>query len=228
MGRTFVMGDIHGAFQAMQQCLKRSNFDRQNDRLIFLGDVSDGWPETRSCIDELLNIKNLICLRGNHDEWALTWMKTGHAENIWLNQGGRAMVQSYLDGVPQTHIDFLDNALPYYILGDKLFVHAGIDPTLPIALQGTDIFLWDRNMARIALDLYTRHIDGKLTEYDEVYIGHTPIPYGKPIKSCEFWMMDTGAGWSGVLSMMNVDTKEVFISDPVPSLYPGVEGRKKK
>jgi serine/threonine protein phosphatase 1 len=40
--------------------------------------------------------------------------------------------------------------------------------------------------------------------------------------------MDTGAGWSGVLSMMNVDTKEVFTSDPVPDLYPGVVGRIKK
>ena len=40
-------------------------------------------------------------------------------------------------------------------------------------------------------------------------------------------MMDTGAGWSGVLSMMNVDTKEVFASDKVPFLYPGVEGRMK-
>jgi serine/threonine protein phosphatase 1 len=40
--------------------------------------------------------------------------------------------------------------------------------------------------------------------------------------------MDTGAGWSGVLSMMDIHTKEVFASDPVPLLYPGVEGRKKK
>ena len=40
--------------------------------------------------------------------------------------------------------------------------------------------------------------------------------------------MDTAAGWTGVLSMMDIETKEVFISDPVPELYPGVEGRKKK
>jgi serine/threonine protein phosphatase 1 len=38
-------------------------------------------------------------------------------------------------------------------------------------------------------------------------------------------MMDTGAGWSGVLSMMDIDTKRVFISEHVPSLYPGVKGR---
>jgi serine/threonine protein phosphatase 1 len=41
-------------------------------------------------------------------------------------------------------------------------------------------------------------------------------------------MMDTGAGWEGVLSMMNVETKEVFVSDRLPSLYPGVGGRMKR
>ena len=51
---------------------------------------------------------------------------------------------------------------------------------------------------------------------------------GKPINACEVWLMDTGAGWSGVLSMMNVNTKEVFSSDPVPSLYPGITGRKRR
>jgi serine/threonine protein phosphatase 1 len=227
MSRTFVMGDIHGAYRALRQCLDRAGFDKANDTLIFLGDVSDGWPETRSCIDELLTVKNLICLQGNHDDWTLQWMKTGAAENIWLNQGGRATVQSYLNGVPDHHIHFLDQALPYYLLGETLFVHAGIDPLTPLETQTTDTFLWDRNMARIALDLHARNLDGKLTNYDEVYLGHTPIPYPQPIKSCEVWLMDTGAGWSGVLSMMDIQTKEVFTSDPVPMLYPGVEGRKK-
>jgi serine/threonine protein phosphatase 1 len=41
-------------------------------------------------------------------------------------------------------------------------------------------------------------------------------------------MMDTGAGWSGTLSMMNIETKEVFCSDPLPQLYPGIKGRKPK
>jgi serine/threonine protein phosphatase 1 len=40
--------------------------------------------------------------------------------------------------------------------------------------------------------------------------------------------MDTGAGWSGFLSMMNIETKEMFISDPVPQLYPGIEGRTRR
>jgi serine/threonine protein phosphatase 1 len=37
--------------------------------------------------------------------------------------------------------------------------------------------------------------------------------------------MDTGAGWDGCLSIMDINSKEFFTSDPVPSLYPEDSGR---
>ena len=36
--------------------------------------------EAGQCIDELLKIKNLIYLLGNHDDWTLQWALTG--ENL--------------------------------------------------------------------------------------------------------------------------------------------------
>jgi len=59
--------------------------------------VCDGWPETRQAIDELLKIKNLTYILGNHDFWTLEWMREGVAEEIWLSQGGDATVNSYKD-----------------------------------------------------------------------------------------------------------------------------------
>ena len=122
MIRTFVMGDIHGAYKALKQCLQRSSFDYENDVLINLGDVCDGWPQTKDCIDELLKIKNLIYILGNHDTWGLAWMEAGEAENIWLTQGGDATIKSYSLGVPESHIKLLRKALPYYILQNKLLL----------------------------------------------------------------------------------------------------------
>ncbi|HYC86232.1 MAG TPA: metallophosphoesterase, partial [Chryseosolibacter sp.] len=121
MTRTFVIGDIHGAFRALQQCLRRSAFNLKKDHLIFLGDVVDGWPETRECIDQLLQIDNLVWLMGNHDQWALEWMQTGFGENIWLDQGGKATVQSYRDGVPPGHREFLEHAKLYHVADSRLF-----------------------------------------------------------------------------------------------------------
>jgi serine/threonine protein phosphatase 1 len=228
MGRLWVIGDIHGAYRALKQCLERSGFDREQDHLISLGDVSDGWPETRACIDELLTIPNLTFILGNHDSWTLQWMKTGLVEDLWLRQGGEATINSYADGVPTRHVKFLENAPLYFIKDNTLFVHAGIKPSVPIEKQSADILLWDRDFARIALDFYLKGLRAKVTEYEEVYIGHTPIPFNHPIQSNEIWLMDTGAGWSGVLSIMDVENKEIFCSDPVPELYPGVKGRMKK
>jgi serine/threonine protein phosphatase 1 len=227
MARTFVIGDIHGASRALMQCLERSQFEYGSDNLICLGDVCDGWPDTKVCIEELLKIKNLIYIIGNHDLWALRWMKAGTIPDAWLTQGGAATIASYESSVPETHVRFLEQALPYYILHNKLFVHAGIQLHRPLEQQDLQVFSWDRTLVQKAWNFFTKEITVKLTPFDEVYIGHTPIPFEWPIRSCEIWMMDTGAGWSGVLSLMDVDSKKVFTSDRVPSLYPGVTGRTK-
>jgi serine/threonine protein phosphatase 1 len=235
MSRVLVIGDIHGAYRALIQCLERASFDYQKDCLICLGDVCDGWPETKKCIDELLKIKHLVFVLGNHDTWLLRWMKTGNIENIWYVQGGEATIDSYAGcPVPSSHLDFLQKALPYFLWERKLFVHAGIDPALTLAEQTEDILLWDRALAKAALSnqlLQTESEitkdDRKLTVYEEVYLGHTPIHQDKPLYVAGVWLMDTGAGWDGVLSMMDIDTKEMFISDPAHLLYPGIQGRQR-
>jgi serine/threonine protein phosphatase 1 len=226
--QTYVIGDIHGAFRALKQCLDKSKFNYGTDHLICLGDVCDGWPDTKLCIDELLKITNITYVIGNHDIWLMNWFHQKVAEDIWLKQGGTASVASYSEGIPSTHIEFMQKALPYFVHEKKLFVHAGIDPHIPLEKQDIINFAWDRSLIQKAWNYYVRETTVQLTPFEEVYLGHTPIPFAHPIKSCEIWMMDTGAGWSGVLSLMNIHSKEVFISDPVPSLYPGVEGRMKK
>ena len=101
----------------------------------------------------------------------------------------------------------------------------GLIPDHPIQVQDVDVLTTDRALARRALEAYHTRATGKLTPYLETFIGHTPVAFHKPLQGADVWLMDTGAGWSGVLSMMNVDTKEVFVSDLVPTLYPGVRGR---
>lgn len=222
------MGDIHGAYKALLQCLERSSFDLENDHLIALGDVADGWPETKQCIDKLLTIKNLTYILGNHDFWTLEWMETGVVDDVWYRQGGKATMESYNGNIPPEHIMFLKNAKPYFKLDEKVFVHAGVIRGYPLDHHSLQTLLWDRNLSRTAIDRHHYGEIQKLTDFDAVYIGHTPISGGKPVKACDVWLMDTGAGWSGVLSIMDVDTEEAFASDPVPELYPGIEGRKKR
>ena len=226
MPNTYAIGDVHGAHKALKQCLEKADFNYRDDTLICLGDVADGWPETMQAIDELMQIRNLIYILGNHDFWTLEWMQTGYADEVWLSQGGQATVDSYVDTHTENHEAFLRNARPYHLRNSELFVHAGIISGKKLETQGLNTFLWDRAFAKKAKEYHNAGVE-KITEFDSVYIGHTPIDELEPKRYCEVWMMDTGAGWSGRLSMMNIDTHEFFVSDPVPELYPGIAGRRK-
>ena len=227
--RRWVIGDIHGAHKALVQCLERSAFDHQNDLLICLGDLCDRWPEVNKVFDTMLRVQNLVLLLGNHDEWALDWFLHGKAPDIWLIQGGDKTRESYPHGVPPGHMDLLKNARLYYEMDNKLFVHAGFNPHQDIKKQDRHTLLWDRSFLKTALHFNRDGENHKLTSYDEVYLGHTPtLNFGQyqPMKTCEVYLMDTGAGWKGgVLSMMDIDSKEYYQSDPVDSLYAGFDLR---
>jgi serine/threonine protein phosphatase 1 len=229
--RTFVVGDIHGACRALIECFDKAAFNYENDRLICLGDACDGWPEVKQVIDELLRIKNLVYILGNHDQWTLDWFKSGTIPYVWLSQGGEATILSYDDEIPASHISFLEQAIYFYIDHNRLFVHGGIDSTLPFEKQIPHHFLWDRSLVQDALWLTSLRTERKITGFDEVFVGHTPtLIYSQlvPIKACEVWLMDTGAGWSGgVLSMMDVETHAIYQSSKVDELYPGIKCRER-
>jgi serine/threonine protein phosphatase 1 len=222
-GRRFVIGDIHGANLALIQCLEKSAFNPQHDLLISLGDLCDRWPEVNKVFDTLLGIKNLVLLLGNHDQWALEWFLRRRAPEIWLMQGGNITVGAYKQGVPESHIALLKQAALFYELDNKLFVHGGYNPEKDIHFQDREVLLWDRSLIKSALKHLHNGDEIHLTRYDEVYVGHTPtLNFGEtvPIKACEVYLMDTGAGWpGGVLTIMDLDSKEYFQSDPVDRLY---------
>ncbi|HDR89474.1 MAG TPA: serine/threonine protein phosphatase [Bacteroidetes bacterium] len=228
MNRTFVIGDIHGAFLSLQQCFERAGFDASADRLICLGDACDGWPDVAEVMETLSSLPHLVYILGNHDQWALEWIRTGNPSQAWLMQGGTACVNAYPEGMPEPHRQLLENARPFFLENDRLFVHGGFDPGTPLEEHDADMLAWDRELIQQAMELAGQNEDTRLTGFTEVYVGHTPtIRYGsdRPIKVGEIWLMDTGAGWTGPLSMMDIGTHEIFQGDSPSSLYPPSSGR---
>lgn len=75
--KTFVLGDVQGAARA--QALERNLFRSGLDRLMQLGDVADGWPETPRRVAMLPGIPNSSwpAARSNHSrsqiEQAAPW-----------------------------------------------------------------------------------------------------------------------------------------------------------
>jgi len=236
--KTYILGDIHGGYKALMQCFERSKFDYKKDRLIVLGDVCDGWTETKEAINELLKVKNLIYILGNHDEWFLNWINLGVKPYIWVSQGGYNTLRSYnfdRTSVPQTHRQLITNAKLFYEEDNILFVHAGIDPQTKADNQPKDILLWDRtliNNARMK-HFQKQHYETEFKYakcYKEVFLGHTTTLWvdktATPIHVCNIWDLDTGGGWHGKLTIMDLDTKQAWQSDYVADLYPESESRR--
>ena len=241
MSNTFVIGDIHGGLKALQQVLNRANVTT-NDKLIFLGDYVDGWSETPAVLDFLIDLSatySCVFMQGNHEEMLLRWLKKEDDNELWRFHGGEVTVQSY-QNIPlrtiEKHISFLEKLNEYYIDDkNRLFVHAGFTHLKGVAFEYfRGMFWWDRTLWETAMA-----VDGNLSAdsirypqrlklYKEIYVGHTPvIRFGAsaPMNFANVWNVDTGAAFTGKLSILNVDTKEYWQSDALPDLYPTEKGR---
>jgi serine/threonine protein phosphatase 1 len=242
--RTFVIGDIHGGLLALEQVMKKAEVTTE-DTLIFLGDYVDGWSQSPQVIDYLIDLKSkqkCICIRGNHDELLLSWFKTKTEEideEMWFKHGGEATVLAYKkisEEKIQTHIDFLESLEDYYLDDEnRLFVHAGFTNLNGVVWEYfPKLFYWDRTLWESALALDPKlkpedlYYPKRFTIYKEIYIGHTPVTrIGKtvPVQKACVWNVDTGAAFKGSLTIMNVDTKEFWQSDPLNELYSAEKGR---
>lgn len=239
--KRYCIGDIHGNYKGLLQVLKKSNFDYENDLLIVLGDICDSWSEVKECFDEILKIKNTIRILGNHDEWALYYYTgkehyTENSESQWLKHGGQATLFSFGRTMDQKYIDYLESCVPYHILdGNKMFAHGNVPNKLMILEKAHPMyFLWNRHLIEKAYRKRDWEVDipGEKADdrWDEIYLGHTMVHTldenaTTPQKWLNVWAMDTGSGARGKLSMMNIDSKEIFQSDPSMVLYPTEHGR---
>ena len=235
--RTLAIGDIHGAKIALDQVLIRANFDPSSDRIIFIGDVADGWGQVPEVFEYILSLENYGYVMGNHDLWLYEYLKFGHTPMIWTSQGGAATLEAYMNyanpDMEKRHMEFLES-VPYYLEEDgRLFVHGGFNWHFPIDQTPKDDLMWDRHMWSTALYWQIQHNKGKDLEtikgYKEVFIGHTSTSrYDKklnPVHLSNVWNIDQGGGWEGKLTCIDVDTKEYWQSDLVKDLYPNVKGR---
>jgi serine/threonine protein phosphatase 1 len=244
MSRKLVIGDIHGGLRALHQILERAEVNPK-DTLIFLGDYVDGWSESPQVLDFLIDLgkkQKCIFLRGNHDELLLNWL-SGDTKNIdetvWYHHGGEATVlayEHYSEDKKREHINFLKALENYYHDSkNRLFIHAGFTNMNGIRYEYfPKLFYWDRTLWETALALdnsipktdecYPR----RLKLYDEIYIGHTPVTkIGQtvPVHKACVWNMDTGAAFKGPLTIMDVESKEFWQSEPLNVLYFNEKGR---
>jgi serine/threonine protein phosphatase 1 len=171
--RAYVVGDIHGRFDLLEELLAKihSELQRRPARktlLVFVGDLIDRGPSSAKVVERLRTYRRdgirPLFLLGNHEE-VLLRIVGGDQSLIpsWLKFGGLQCLESYgvepaqirglsddqlmelvQEVIPSNHIQFLRSFVDSCRFGDYLFVHAGIRPGVELEQQRQTDLRWIR------------------------------------------------------------------------------------
>lgn len=169
--RVYAVGDIHGRqdlFAALVEAIEADDAaaPAAETTVVLLGDLVDRGPDSRGVIDATRAWqarREVRVLMGNHEEMFLRSFDDIELFRHFLRHGGRETILSYpvdrqtfieatleeaqeLMGaaVPAADREFLGRGEDMIALGDYLFVHAGINPALPLTDQKTRDLRWIR------------------------------------------------------------------------------------
>ena len=147
-----VFPDVHGCITKLEEAvepLKGSGY-----HLIFLGDLVDRSPDDDGDMRVLEYIKDLqdnasnyglarvTVLRGNHEQYLLN-LKRKFNENAfinWLYNGGNIEFFNKVD----RFLPWIDSFKVKMVIGNYLFVHAGVKPDKELKKQSLSDLLWIR------------------------------------------------------------------------------------
>ncbi len=172
--RIYAIGDIHGRDDLLNALLTKIEADDRargaaDTQIIFLGDLVDRGPGSAAVVETALALKNsgrnVRFLMGNHEEVFVSACRKSDPKvtRFFLRIGGEATVLSYpitraeymtldmeqlterLDTlVPREHVEFIESFEDQIIVGDYVFVHAGIRPGVPLSDQKPSDMRWIR------------------------------------------------------------------------------------
>lgn len=198
--------------------------------LVMCGDYVDRGPDSAKVLTALTwllrsGAVDVTLLEGNHEAMLRMFIDQPAAHARWLSFGGAATLQSYgvnvpdgnpdeatatmlrdrlLDAMPASHSRLLDCLEPMVITGDYAFVHAGVQPGVPLAAQRREDLLWIRGEFLDHLDPSAAVIVHGHTWKDD---RATVLPHRIGI--------DTGAYETGVLTALRIEDETVEVIQAV-------------
>lgn len=87
VGRDFVIGDLHGAFELFNKLLKNIAFDPTKDRMFSVTDLVDRGPDSLECLC-LLKKPWFHGVLANHEQMMLEAFDGGYMGQFWIRNGG--------------------------------------------------------------------------------------------------------------------------------------------
>jgi len=153
MGLTYVIPDIHGRRDLLSAGLAdiAAHSGGKPAIIVTIGDYVDKGPQSKQVIDRMLSGVadglSLIALKGNHDAMMVEALRDPSKMAMWIAKGGDAALESYGGdplAVPQSHIAWLDELRLMHVDNHRVYVHAGVDPGIPLDQQSEATLLCKR------------------------------------------------------------------------------------
>jgi serine/threonine protein phosphatase 1 len=95
------VGDIHGDLRALSDLLDRVTSEiGSGDTIVFLGDYIDRGPDSRGCIERILDLRRttkaqVVGLMGNHEQWMLETRRDFTRHSWILGMEAMPTIESY-------------------------------------------------------------------------------------------------------------------------------------
>jgi serine/threonine protein phosphatase 1 len=225
---TYAIADLHGRFDLLLKSYEAiaAYAKATSGVIVRLGDYVDRGPQSREIVEFLMDDATVpvgwqrYCLRGNHEDAIVTSVDANKCDLPWLQYGGIDTLLSYgwtsaeptvagLARFPRAHIAWM-RALPRLLIDDnRVYVHAGVDPDLPLDAQDNHAMGWMRYVGDDARGHGRRH----------VVHGHTPQPNGPVIvdgrTNLDTLAWETGRLVVGVFDSEIAGAASGFIEVPV-------------
>ena len=207
-GRILAIGDIHGCDVALETLLGLVKAGA-DDTVVLVGDIIDRGPGSCEVIDQLLELREtcrLVFIRGNHEQMMLEVLDGAKPLHTWLDYGGEEMLESYggsFGDIPSEHIEFLRSSLDYWECEKSIFVHASLEPGVPLDRQTAEWLRWTR-----LTGFENQHPSRK-----RVICGHTSQKSGVPVLLDGWVCIDTYAYGHQYLTCLDTHKNLVYQAD---------------
>ncbi|MHA1597301.1 MAG: metallophosphoesterase family protein [Alphaproteobacteria bacterium] len=210
--RVYAIGDIHGRRDLLDELLARITDDAKarggaENILVFLGDYVDRGPDARGVLDRLTGPMpdgfDAVFIKGNHEDMMLRFLAGRDPSGTFLANGGTATLASYdataddpAFTLPDEHLYFLNELKLSHVVGDYLFVHAGIRPGVGIDDQSEVDLMWIRDEFFLSDETFEKC----------VVHGHS-VTFEPEVRANRIGI-DTGAWRSGILTCLVLEAAE--------------------
>lgn len=212
MGRTVIVGDVHGCAGELLALLTEVRFDT-GDRLVLVGDVVARGPDSIGVLD-IVRRTGAVLVRGNHEDRLLGSRTDDDHPLSW--QGGAPPVKKAQKPLGRIHAEVAAALRPvdwtllaasplYFDLPDHdvRVVHAGVVPGVPIEQQKRSTLLTIRALGPQGEPLEKRGTN----LWGATYTGGPHIVFGHSAArepQLHPWAtgLDTGCVYGGVLTAL--------------------------